>query len=108
MTDFWIKEDDTSPVLEATLTDENGNAVDLTGASVDFHMRRQLDDTLKVDGTASIIDAANGKVQYSWSSGDTDTTGKYDAEFEVTYSSGDIETFPNHENIVIKITDDLG
>lgn len=108
MTDFFIKQNDTSPALAVTLQDDDGNAIDLTGASVDFHMSPLDDSTLMVDSAATIADASAGEVKYEWSSGDTDTVQRYEAEFEVTYADGTIETFPNSENIIIRVEEELG
>jgi uncharacterized protein YfaS (alpha-2-macroglobulin family) len=44
---------------------------------------------------ATIHDAPNGVVRYSWGTDDTDEAGRYRAEFEVTYADGSVETFPN-------------
>ena len=109
MTDFYIKQDDTSPSLAATLKDSDGNAVDLTGATVRFHMTERPSEgkTAKVDAAANVDTAASGEVSYDWQSGDTDTVGLYNAEWEVTYSSGKIETFPADGYTVIEVTDDL-
>ena len=60
-----------------------------------------------IDAAATIVTAAAGLVRYSWASGDTDTAGSYQAEFEVTYADGSIETFPNSSNIKIDIMEDL-
>lgn len=107
MTNFFIKSGDTSPALAATLTDSDGNAIDITGASVDFHMSPRGGDGTKVDAQATITDASNGKVEYRWSQSDTDTPGTYRGEFEVTYSGGDVETFPNDEYITISVTEEI-
>jgi len=37
---FKIKQNDTSPILAATLKDADGTAVNLNGASIRFHMRK--------------------------------------------------------------------
>lgn len=104
---FWIKQNDTAPAIQATLKDADGNVVDLTGATVRFHMRAS-DDTTKVDAAASITSPPTGGiVSYGWVAADTDTEGRYRAEFEVTYSDGTIETFPNSEYIIVLIMDDI-
>lgn len=111
--DFYIKQDNTSPALEAQLKDNDGNAVDLTGASVRFQMKKVGDDSPSVDASAKITDASNGIVAYDWSIGDTDTTGSYIAEFDVDYSGGtgdnftSDETFPNNDYLMIRIEDNL-
>lgn len=104
---FFIKQNDTSPALQATLKDGLGAVVDLTGASIRFHMRKTGDTTAKVDAAAVIENADNGLVYYSWVAADTDTIGSYEAEFEVTFTGGEIETFPNNRFIEVEITDDI-
>lgn len=102
---FYIKQNDTSPAIEFQLDP----VVDLTGATVVFNMAQQ-DGTAKISrGVASVVGAAaDGIVKYDWSDGDTDTAGTFFGEFEVTYSDGSIETFPNADNIAVVITSDLG
>lgn len=104
---FFIKQNDTSPALKATLKDGLDAVVDLTAASVRFHMRPIGDTTTKVDAAAVIENADGGVVYYNWTAGDTDTIGSYEAEFEVTFTGGEIETFPNNRFIEVEITDDI-
>lgn len=99
---FKIKQNDTSPSLQATLKDAFGTAIVLTGASVKFHMKA-LDGTVKVNSAMTVTNASGGVVQYDWQTGDTDTVGSYSAEFEVTYSDSTIETFPNNQNLTISV-----
>lgn len=106
-TEFAIKQNDTSPALEVELQDNDENAIDLSGASAEFHMVEKDGDTVAVDSSATITDGSNGIVEYQWSSGDTSDAGRYLAEFEITYSDGTIETFPNNDDIVIRIMADL-
>ena len=107
MIDFYIKQNDTSPAIAATLQDDAGNAIDLTGASVNFHMIEQDSATVKVDAAATIVSEANGQVKYNWIAADTDTVGVFNAEWEVTYADTTIETFPNNEHLKINIVDDI-
>ena len=103
---FYIKQNDTSPSLSATLTDYNGNAVNLTGASAKMHMKDQ-GGTLKVNAAMTVTDADAGIIKYDWQSGDTDTVGSYNVEFQVTYSDSSIETFPNHGYEVVVVVGEL-
>ena len=89
------------------IADSDGTAIDLTGASVQFKMRAVNSSTLKVNASASITNASNGAVSYTFSSSNTDTSGLFQGEFQVTFSGGAIETFPNAEYISINILDDL-
>jgi hypothetical protein len=104
---FYIKQNDTSPAMLATLQDANDAAVDLTSASVRFHLRPISSRTVKVDAAATIVTAVDGTVRYDWDAADTDTTGSYQAEFEVTYADASIETFPNDGYIRVEIISDI-
>ena len=106
-TPFYLKTGDTSPALSVTLKDADGNAVDLTGATVVFNMNNEDDEQVIDRGACTILVAASGTVKYSWSAADTATAGYYTAEFEVTYSDTTVETFPNRGYLEVQITDDL-
>lgn len=103
---FSIKQNDTSPSLQATLKDASQTVVNLTGATVMFHMK-SVDGTVKVDEEMTITNAEGGVVQYDWQAGDTDTVGTYYVEFEVTYSDLSVETFPNNGNKVVTVVKEL-
>lgn len=105
-TDFYIKQNDTAPAIAATLKDSTGTAVDLSGASVQFHMN-EPDGTSIVDAAATVVDAPNGRVQYSWSPADTANAGHFLAEWEVTYSTGKVESFPSDRYLTIDVLEDL-
>lgn len=85
--------------------------MDLTGATVRFHMKETSGDVdgspLKVDAAASIVSAAAGTVKYDWQAEDTDASGWFRAEWEVTFSDGTIRTFPNPGYTNVLITGDL-
>jgi Rib/alpha/Esp surface antigen-like repeat protein len=104
---FYIKQNDTVPSLRAALENGSGTAVDLTGATCQFHMRSIGATAVTVDAVSQIVDEATGIVQYNWIAADTVTVGSYQAEFEVTYPDGTIETFPNNGYIRVEITDDI-
>ena len=104
---FYIKQNDTSPSMLATLQDANDTAIDLTSASVRFHLRPISSSTVKVDAPVTIVTADEGIVRYDWLAADTDTIGSYQAEFEVTYADASIETFPNDGYIRVEIISDI-
>lgn len=105
----YLKQNDTSPTLDAILTDANGDPVDVTNATVRFHMMQIGAATLKIDSAASVIDGAAGHVRYALQAGDTDTPGSYKAEYEVTFLDGTIETFKNTpDQLRVVITPELG
>jgi hypothetical protein len=79
--DLTLKHGDLLPVFRRKLRDERGFPLDLTGTSVTFRLRAEDGDTLKVNASASIVDAEKGIVEYRWAGSDTDTLGRYSAEF---------------------------
>jgi transcriptional/translational regulatory protein YebC/TACO1 len=100
-----LKRNDTRDNIKATLSNESG-PVDLTGATVRFLMSKR--GVIKVDRPAQIQDSTNGIVWMVFEQGDTNETGLFQAEFEVTFSDARIETFPNDSFILINIINDLG
>lgn len=107
MSTFYIKKNDTSPAIRATLLNGSGSAVDVQDSTVRFHMRKIGSSQTVIDEAAVLINATGGIVQYNWSDGDTDTVGTYQAEFEVTYADSTVETFPNSGYIAINIVGDI-
>jgi hypothetical protein len=103
---FTIKQNDTSPALQATLEDFAGTPINLNGATIRFHMK-SLEGVIKVDRAATIVNALGGVVKHNWQAADTNTVGTYFAEFEVTYFDNSIETFPNTGSISVVITPEL-
>jgi len=105
---FYIKQNDTAPSIRATLKDGDGDVINLTDATVRFHMRTIGGTSTKVDASATVNSPATaGVVQYDWDAADTDTIGSFQAEFEVTYGNSKIESFPNNGYIRVEITDDI-
>lgn len=108
MSDFTIGENDLLPSISAQLVDEAGDPVSLASATVKFHMRQGIA-VAKVDAAAVIVDAPTAMVRYDWIAADTDTPGEYEAEFEVTFTTGTKPlTFPNTtEKLSILVTAEL-
>lgn len=104
---FNIKQNNTSPSLQAILKDGSGTVINLTGASVRINMKAVGGTGLKVNSAMTIVNATGGIIQYDWQTGDTDTVGSYSVEFEVTYSDNTIETFPNNQNLTISVVREL-
>ena len=93
MSNFNLKRNDTKDIIPYTIVDEEGNPIDLTGASVKFYMGDFK--RIVAEGVATITDAENGEVEYKLTTEDTLYAGKFRAEFEVTFSDEDIKTFPS-------------
>lgn len=105
---FYIKQNDTAPSIEAVLTDANGRTKSMAeAASVKFHMKSETGTILIEDGTGTVKTPAKGIVAYDWQAGDTSNTGIHNAEFEITYNNGTIETFPNTGYIRVIVKDEL-
>lgn len=106
---FTIKQFDTSPTIGMNLQAADGTAVDITGAlEVRFHMRtRGENPVVVIDARAQVINAVEGQVKYDWVRSDTAVPGRYEAEVEVTYTDGSVETFPNGGYETITIVDDV-
>jgi hypothetical protein len=107
VSDFVIRKGDRLPELTATLNDSAGSAVNLTGSTVEFHMRSTAGGTPKVDAAATLVTPSAGTVKYVWATNDTDTAGSYYGEFEVTFGDGRKQSFPNPGYITISVTDEL-
>lgn len=110
---FVIKQDDTRPIYELPLVENFGTSNDpinlSTATSVQFFMRLQGDTgPPKVDGAAVVEDDVNGVVSYTWVAGDTDTVGTYEAEFQITWGDGGLQTVPNDSYFEIEVKGDLG
>lgn len=103
---FRIGQNDTSPSLQATLSDANLTPVNLTAATVMLHMKA-IGGGLVLDEQMTITNALGGVVQYDWQAGDTATVGTYYVEFEVTYADASVETFPNTGSLPLVITREL-
>ena len=105
---FFIKRNDDQPTLDVALRDDKNRPVDVTGASVVFHMRNTADDTTKISGASvTVLAASKGEVRYSWTTTNTKTAGNFEAEFQVTFSDGGVQTFPNDGYIDVIITEDV-
>ena len=85
-----IFKDNTSPSLADTIT-VNGEAFDLTGATVKFRMRAVGSSTLKVDAAATVVTAVDGTVRYDWAAADVDTAGDYLGWWRVTLPSTKVQ-----------------
>lgn len=107
MATFFLKQNDTSPAIEATLVNGSGASVNIGGATVRFHMNNMTNGALIIDRAATIVNAASGIVRYNWQSTDTQKSGMYLCEFEVTYSDGSIESFPNDDKIIVAIESEI-
>lgn len=102
-----LKRGDTRTAIRATLLDPGGLPVNLAGASVRFIMA-DFRGTVRIAREAVIADATQGKVWFVFEPTETDETGTFRGEFEVRFSDGRLETYPNSGYLTIEIIPDLG
>jgi hypothetical protein len=105
------KRGDTRPI-DATLK-RAGKVIPLDGATVMFFMDPvEAARGSSVSASGEVLDAAKGRVRYSFAPADVEADGLHRAEFQVTFEDGVIETFPNGDDgdpyIYIEIIEDLG
>ena len=104
MLKFTIKRGDTSPALRFALLPDS---VSLAGATVRFQMRARGGGTV-IDRSAEILTVFEpAVVAHLWAPGETETPGRYEAEFRVTYLDGRTETFPNLGFIEVFVIEDV-
>ena len=105
--DFYLMQNDTSPSVAFQLIDGTGTPISLVGASVKFFMYAPGAASAKVNAAATITDSGLGKVSYTPTASNTDTPGDYLAQFQVTFASSAVETFPNGDHLKIRVMTDL-
>jgi hypothetical protein len=94
MADFYIKKDDTRPVITGDLLNPDFSAVDLTGATVTLWMIQMA--TGIITTLPGIIDNPSlGQVHHTWLAGETSVSGAYFYRWIVVWSDRQ-ESFPNH------------
>tara|TARA_B100000073_G_C23581603_1_gene512462 strand:- start:314 stop:667 length:354 start_codon:yes stop_codon:yes gene_type:complete len=104
----YLKRNDSLPDLEVTLQDSSGTALSLTGATVKFSMKNDVDNTIKIDKTAcTLISGVTGGVKYNFTSANTNVAGTYQAEFQIEYANSDVLTVPTQGAVSVVILEDV-
>lgn len=103
--DFYIKQHSTNQTMIAKLIDDRAAVVDLTGCSVGFRLYDKSKNLI-FESAASILDPPNaGRVSYSC---DDDRlkalSGIFYFDFNVTFSHGEQDAFPNTKYLRLWIT----
>ena len=108
----YMRRNDMQPYYYAKVLDADGNAINLTGASIVATMVNEDTKVAKFTNQACTLNAdpTTGKFYYAWGANDTDTVGKFDIEFQVTPASGGKFTVPpkGKARVVIKADLDAG
>lgn len=94
MSEFALMQGDGLPIIRGELTDASG-VVNIAGSSVYFVFRPKYGVSVPNSGLATIVDAAGGIVEYSWTSTDTATPNVYYGFWRVSGSDGVWSSFPN-------------
>jgi hypothetical protein len=92
------------PLLESVLTDGDGNPANLTGATVRLKAVNTETEAVEVDTVASIHSNTGGVVRYQVMASEFDTVGLYQMEWEVTFPTGIVLTFPSEEFDYVKVS----
>ncbi len=108
---FKIKQGDLDPPLTMRLeeVDDDGvrRPIPLPGTSVRLVASRMIGGPHKIDAPATILDEANGLVQYAFAGTDTDTKGRYFAQWKITGAGGRERSVPQEGFFEIEVTDAL-
>lgn len=109
MADHYWKQHDTSPSITDKITTASGGIPtgSLSGATLKFVMRAVGSSTPVVNATAVIENPTNWTFRYDPISTDTAAAGEYQYEWELTFSGGRKQTFPDPGYNTITITADL-
>lgn len=104
---FKIKRNDTKPVLSATLQYSNGSPVDLSDGSVWFNLAQNNGAYTPVfSGTAVVTGSTLGQVEYQWTGSNTNRSGLFLGEFQVTWGTGSKMTLPSDHSLNVLIYED--
>jgi len=106
MSDFYLKKSDILPAIRAHLSDSNGY-VNLSGSNCFFIYKDMRATGSAVTGTATIVSAISGLVEYAWASGASPGVGTYYAEWRAGLPGGKQMSFPNDGHISFQIFDSL-
>ncbi len=105
MSAYYRKQNDTAQAFRYAPAYSDGTALDFSGATLRFHMRRTGLDEAKVDELATIT--SEDAFEYFPVADDVDEAGEFQVEWEVTYSNLKTETWPSKGYIACTIEDDI-
>ena len=100
MSDFYFSYPDRLPILRSNLTDDNGYIDLTTASSVSFIYQIKSRASPAQTGSASIISAVSGLVEYQWGTGEQISGAVYYGQWRASFSNGKQLSFPNDGYIV--------
>ena len=83
----------TLPLREDILQQQDRTPLDLTGATIIYELTKADATTPTVYASGTVLDAAAGRVRYTWQSGDLDVEGTYRERWIVNYPTGSTSIF---------------
>jgi hypothetical protein len=90
-----MKKDDLEPSYTFTVKGADGNAIDLTNATSVTFVAKATIGTKTFSGACTVTTASSGLCKYTFSSGDTDTTGIYNFEVKIIWPTNRPQRVPN-------------
>lgn len=100
--EFVLKQKDSGEEFEFEIRDEEGNAVDLTGAEVSVMVANKYRCILN-----KTADTSNGNLIFRIEKGEIINSGMLDVEFVVKYPDGSEETFPDSGYLKMRVLPSL-
>jgi BppU N-terminal domain len=91
-----VKRNDTYDYIEYQVKD---NTYDFTDCSVLFQMEAS-DGKLLVSSLGEVVDTEKGILRYHFVEGDTYRLGTHKGEFRVTFSDGEVKSFPEDQGFL--------
>lgn len=102
MSEQTFVQGDTAPPIRSQIRKEDDTPKDLTGVTVKFQMRKSDDKRYTVDAAASVDDADEGRVSYSWAPNDLAVPGDYICQWELTFGDGRVQTTEPPNEITVR------
>lgn len=109
---FKMKQNDTLPAIQVKIKTvgclDSVIPFNLSGVTACTFSMADDCGNLKISSMPAAINCySGGSVQYNWIEGDTDSAGKYKAEFELFFSDGKKLTIPTLGAIEVNILKDV-
>ncbi|SFR42119.1 hypothetical protein SAMN04487947_1226 [Halogeometricum rufum] len=107
--DYQRKPGDDYTALTHTLTDRDGNAIDVSSATAVTVWADAPDESAELSGasTTNVTDGSDGQVTYDVQSGDFAAAGDYSVEFVIEYGDGSYRPVPHDSNIHLEVAEDV-
>ena len=106
---YTLARNDALVVMRFTLTGDDGQPADLTGATVRFYAETRDHATLVIDGRACTVlsPATAGRGELTWEAADTATARDLWCEVKADYGGGQVRTFPTQGKLLIRVVEDV-